>query len=135
MIRYSLYGLLAGALIGFYVCRTYTPRIETRLETKEVEVVRNNVVTRTIEVVKDGVKTVETVVIDKTVHTDTKATVFSSKEVKDKAWRVGLLTNSFSVSPMPVYTANVQYRVLGPLSIMGQVNTTNQYSVGLSYEF
>jgi hypothetical protein len=135
MIKYIAISLAVGAALGFWICRTYTPRIETKVETKEVEVVRNNVVTKTVEVVKDGVKTVETVVIDKTVHTDTKATVFSSKEVKDKAWRVGLLTNSFTINNDAIYTASVEYRLLGPLSVMGQLNNKSQASIGVSFEF
>lgn len=124
-----------SACAGFYICRTYTPRIETKIEQKEVEVVRNNIITRTVEVTRpDGTKEVQVVKEDRTVRKDTSTVVATVKEVKDRNWRVMLLTDSVP-RPGSVYTFGVEYRVLGPLSIAGAVNTEKKINLGISYEF
>ncbi len=136
MIKQIAVSLVVGAVIGALIHAKYAaPVIETKVETKEVEVVRNNIITRTVEVTRpDGTKEVQVVTEDRTVRKDTNTVSESVKEVKPKNWRVLLLTNSLP-GPGSVYTLGVEYRFLGPLSAVGTVNTDRQFNIGLSYEF
>lgn len=127
MIIVFLWGLVGG----FYVCKKWYPEIRT--VTQEVQVVNNvNTVKRIIKR-PDGTVEKDIRIVDKSVS-KSKETV---KQVKSKepSFLIGPTVSFQDFKLKPVYGAQVQYRILGPVYVGASVNIDGYLGLGISYAF
>lgn len=128
-IRLPIYCLVLGLLAGYWITKTYMPRVETKTVEVAHDVVRNNVITHTIIKAPDGSTTTTDTTDNSTRVVDTKSSetmqIFNVPQ-----WRVGALT-----SGPGLYSAMIERRLLGPFSLALTANTQNQFNLGVTYEF
>lgn len=133
-LRSFIIGIVISAGVSAVLTKYYFPRIESKTETVEKEVIRTDVVTVTKEVTKvDGTKETTTTVVDKsTKKTDTKETQVKLDVRPDWLVGGGILSN---FKDKPEYELSVGKRILGPF--LGQVKyQTNGYiGVNVLVEF
>jgi len=128
--------LVIGAIGGFYICRTYTPRIEEKQTVVEKEVVRKDIVTVVKEITRpDGSKEIETVTTDKSQETSNKKETKQSSTVKVSDWRVGVTTYVLSPKTEAKYNLQLDRRLLGNLGVRVGLDDKLNVNVGLFYEF
>ncbi len=128
------YKLIAGiALIcfiaGFAVSHKYAPVIKTEIQEKEV--IKNNVVTVVKEIVKpDGTKEVDT------TTTDTSTSVATSDSKQEApAQHNWFVAAGRRVALEPIYTLEINRRMLGPLTLGIHGATDGLLSVQVGFEF
>jgi hypothetical protein len=131
-IKLGVMSLALGAVIGFFICRQYSPRIETVDKVVEKEVVRNNVVTVTKTVtIPNGSTETTTIVTDRSVKAESKTDKSHKTEIVVKDWRIGLYTDSKDLSRIE---ASLDRRILGNLGI-GVLAGADSIKVGLTWDF
>lgn len=123
-------------LLGAALTKYYFPTLRT--ETKEVEVIRNNIVTEIREVVRqDGTKEIVTVVKDTSTKksTDTSTVLAAPPKPKWHATVSATRSPSDLFSAATIYGAQLDYNVLGPLSIGIRADTSKQIGLTLGVSF
>ena len=135
MIKYAIL-ILVSVVIGATITKLYYPTLRTVTETKEV--VRNDIVTEVHEVVrKDGTHEIVTVIVDKSVKKETASVVATIPSAKPKYH----LTFSASkpikelASDNMVYGAQLDYAILGPISLGVRVDTSKQIGLVIGVAF
>lgn len=135
-MKYYLATALVSVAIGATVTKFYYPTLQTVTETKEV--VRNNVVTEIREVIRtDGSKEIITVTIDKTVKKETASVVAISAPPKPKYHASISATRSAEalLSDSMVYGAQIDYAILGPISVGIRADSTKQIGLVVGVAF
>lgn len=137
-MKYYLATAVVAAVIGASITKYYYPTLQTVTETKEV--VRNNVVTEIHEVTRtDGTKEVITVVIDKTVKKETASVVATAAPLKPKYHASVSVTRSadelLNNGATMVYGAQLDYNVLGPISVGIRADSSKQIGLTLGVAF
>jgi hypothetical protein len=131
-IKLGAMSLALGAVIGFFICRQYSPRIETVDKVVEKEVVRNNVVTVTKTVtIPNGSTETTTIVTDRSVKAESKTDESHKTEIVVKDWRIGLYTDSKELNHIK---ASLDRRILGNLSL-GVLAGADSIKIGLTWDF
>ena len=123
---------LAAALSGAAITKYYWP---TERST-EVEVVRNNVVTETREITKaDGTKEVVTVVTDKTTKKETATVVAVSTKPKYHVSISATRSLNYLTGGDVIYGAQLDYNVLGPVTLGVRADTSKQFGLVIGVAF
>jgi hypothetical protein len=131
-IKLGAMSLALGAVIGFFICRQYSPRIETVDKVVEKEVVRNNVVTVTKTVtIPNGSTETTTIVTDRSVKADSRVDESHKTEIVVKDWRFGIYSDSKDLSRLE---ASLDRRILGNLGL-GVLAGADSIKVGLTWDF
>jgi hypothetical protein len=131
-LKIGVMSLAIGAVIGFFICRQYSPRIETVDKVVEKEVVRNNVVTVTRTVtVPNGQTETTTTITDRSVKAESKTDESRNTEVLVKDWRIGVYSDSKDLNRIE---ASLDRRILGSLSL-GVLAGADSIKVGLTWDF
>lgn len=124
LIAFTVGAMVAGAGVAYW-----RPRIVTKVETVEKQVVKNNIqtVVRTVER-PDGSREIIKTINDTSTRTEDKT---SLKEVyKQSDWAVGLSAGTRLTDIDPVYALHVQRRIIGPIFAGAYGRTDGE--VGLS---
>lgn len=123
-------------LIGAGVAKYYFPTLRT--ETKEVEVVKNNIVTEVREIIRtDGSKEVITVVKDTSTKksTDTSTVLAASPKPKWHATVSGSRSATDLLNAPLVYGAQIDYNILGPLTVGIRADSSKQVGLTIGVAF
>lgn len=124
--------LLATATV--VIVRYYLPRIETKMEVVEKEVIKKDIVTVTKEVVKaDGTK--ETVTTTTDNSTEKKSSKDTTISVAHSQWLVSLGTSRTLSDSSLSYSLQAQRRILGPMFVGGTIDTKGTFGINVGMEF
>lgn len=111
---------ILGIALGAFLTKRFFPT--------QVETTKNNIITKTVTVTKpSGEKTTTIVVNDQSTKKEVISPIFP---VDKKNYRVGILGTLTQK-----YAITVERKLLGDLSVVGQVNTDKDLYLGLSYAF
>lgn len=111
---------ILGIALGAFLTKRFFPT--------QVETTKNNIITKTVTVTKpSGEKTTTIVVNDQSTK---KEVISPILPVDKKNYRVGILGTLTQK-----YAITVERKLLGDLSVVGQVNTDKDLYLGLSYAF
>lgn len=135
MIKYVII-ILVSVAIGATITKLYYPTLQTVTETKEV--VRNNVVTEVHEVIRtDGSKEIITVTVDKTVKKDTSSVVavVAPKLPQYHASISATRSTDALLNGDVVYGAQLDYNVIGPISVGVRADTSKQIGLVVGVAF
>lgn len=106
------------------------PRIETKIEVQEKEVIKKDVVTVIKEITKpDGTKELVTVITDKSTEKKDKQFESVVSKPAEKQWLASVGVNPFAVTD--TYSAKIDRRVLGPIFVGGQYIRHKSDNLGL----
>jgi hypothetical protein len=120
MWKVSLACGILGIALGAFLTKRFFPT--------QVETTKNNIITKTVTVTKpSGEKTTTIVVNDQSTKKEVISPIFP---VDKKNYRVGILGTLTQK-----YAITVERKLLGDLSVVGQVNTDKDLYLGLSYAF
>lgn len=120
MWKVSLACGILGIALGAFLTKRFFPT--------QVETTKNNIITKTVMVTKpSGEKTTTIVVNDQSTKKEVISPIFP---VDKKNYRVGILGTLTQK-----YAITVERKLLGDLSVVGQVNTDKDLYLGLSYAF
>ena len=120
MWKVSLACGILGIALGAFLTKRFFPT--------QVETTKNNIITKTVTVTKpSGEKTTTIVVNDQSTK---KEVISPILPVDKKNYRVGILGTLTQK-----YAITVERKLLGDLSVVGQVNTDKDLYLGLSYAF
>jgi len=120
MWRVSLAALLLGCALGAFLTKRFFPT--------QVETTKNNIITKTVTITKPSGEQTTTIVVN---DQSTKKEVISPiLQVNKKNYRVGILGTLTQK-----YAITVERKLLGELSLVGQINTDKDLYLGLSYAF
>lgn len=120
MWKVSLACGILGIALGAFLTKRFFPT--------QVETTKNNIITKTVTVTKPSGEQTTTIVIN---DQSTKKEVISPiLPVDKKNYRVGILGTLTQK-----YAITVERKLLGDLSVVGQVNTDKDLYLGLSYAF
>ncbi len=126
--------LFAG---GFYTAKKFSPTIETRIQTQEKEVVKNQIQTVVKTYTTDGKVASETITTDKsTILTDKKSDDKSKVVLPDpkKDWKVSLGISPTRYQQVEGYSLQIERRILGPWYLGVQASSEAQRVV-VGFEF
>lgn len=127
---------LIAAISGAALTKHYWPTQVTT--TKEIEVVKTNVVTEVREVVRvDGTKETVTIIKDTSTKKSTDTTVAIAAPPKP-LWNVSLSATRSSNELLHgklIYGVQATYNLLGPFSLGARVDTEKQIGLVLGMEF
>lgn len=125
MLKNILISFIIGAVVGGIIATKYK---KPTVVTVEKEVVKNNVITKVVErTMPSGEKTIETVVIDKSVTKESKQV---TEMPKKPDYGLGI---TYSFNQQIGITA--QRRMLADLWLVGTLSQNGNASLGLLYEF
>lgn len=120
MWKVSLACGILGIALGAFLTKRFFPT--------QVETTKNNIITKTVTVTKpSGEKTTTIIVNDQSTK---KEVISPILPVEKKNYRVGILGTLTQK-----YAITVERKLLGDLSVVGQVNTDKDLYLGLSYAF
>jgi type IV secretory pathway protease TraF len=123
--------LLVGLLAGAAITRMYWPAV--RVETKQIDTVRTDVVTVEKVVVRpDGTTESTKTTTDKSVQNRIKSQI--KTESKEK-YLLGATARTNFDGKSPIYGLAVHSRILGPIFLGAGVDTSKQVSLSLLYAF
>lgn len=120
MWKVSLASLILGIALGAFLTKRFFPT--------QVETIKNNIITKTVTVTKpSGEQTTVVEVIDKTVKKEVLSPSLSADKKNYRVGILGTLTQKYAIT--------VERKLLGDLSLVGQINTDKDLYLGLSYAF